>query len=232
MKVQKEELFEEQVKAALYEQMEQQLQEDIHEESAYDRQEEHGDAHAFSKEFEDKMEQLVQSVEEEERRRKRGLRQKAAVAAVLALAVIGTVTMQVDAWRKPILNFIVGEKAAVVQTGKQYDEFDIPESYREVVPAYVPEGFWLDYVYGKKMCHLRYCTLEESYTVAIFKEEKHAMVDSEEGRIKDLPWEGGKAAAFEAEGKHWIIGVRESYTFFIEGDISLEEMERVLYSIG
>ena len=220
----KEQKFDALLKPALYEQMLQELQ----------NQELPAEKHLFSKSFNKKMAGLMEEKETKVYRLK-NFKTLAAVS-LLAIAILGFITMNVEAIRVPIWNLFMGDEYSVIDYGGKKEEIEIPVEYEEYAPGYVISGYELVYAYAdEKRCYLQYSNIDgKKYYIMIYLMKTREAFDTEEGMVLEKRIGEHNVVMMEKDGEVWIDYRKNGIAYTING--SAEEMieveiEEVLDSI-
>lgn len=220
----KEQKFDALLKPALYEQMLQELQ----------NQELPAEKHLFSKSFNKKMTGLMEEKETKVYRLK-NFKTLAAVS-LLAITILGFITMNVEAIRVPIQNLFMGDTHSTIDFGDKKGEIEIPVEYEEYAPGYVISGYELVYAYAdEKRCYLQYSNIDgQEYFVVIYKKGVREAFDTEEGIVTEKKIGKYNVIIMEKEGEKWIDYRKNNMIYTINGSAEKlveTEVEKILDSM-
>ena len=143
-----------------------------------------GTAHVFSRQHEERMEQLFKmaALQEKKKKRRRRMRKAAAgLAACLAVSVYMGFTS--SAFRTPVLNFFteVRETYSELLVEKD-DRKGVTEHFQEYEPEYTVKGFYVSLVKEKEGEFVISYVAEEGqwYDFYYYKEPYNSQVDTED----------------------------------------------------
>ena len=194
------------------------------------------DPHTFSPEFQAKMAAMTRKAA----RGRRPLRRyvQAAAMFVLCFAALGFGAMQVEAIRTPILRFVVSvtqEYTNITFDGGSNKE--LPASYEEIAPGYIPEGYELrEQDLSEWHCYASY---ENPATEGYFSYMvmstggSSTSFDTEDCRVYEANINGRKAYVSVKLTRNTVIIVMfdQDFTYTLAGDLSEEEALAVMESV-
>lgn len=194
-----------------------------------------GAAHVFSRQHEERMEQLFKmaALQEKKKKRRRRMR-KAATGLAACLAVSVYMGFTSSAFRTPVLNFFteVRETYSELLVEKD-DRKGVTEHFQEYEPEYTVKGFYVSSLEEKKEYFKIYYTNTEGgwYYVTCYKMARSTYVDTEdivEGTLKI----GEENARIYDKGSYTqLVLYKDMYQFSVIGNIEIEEMQQILMSI-
>ena len=192
--------------------------------------------HRFSPEFEKKMEKLIKKMRRKEWREKhrRGIRQLAAMLAVVFLAG-GILVTQVDAFRVPVMSVIItiGERFSEIVV-KDSAQRNIPSNeFHSRLPNYMPDGFYVESVDEDKDSCTVFCSdnSESYYSIDYYTSAADTSIDTENAIVSEQEIRGQPAIIAEKDGSTIIVWYPNGHEYILSGTISVEEMIRILESI-
>ena len=190
----------------------------------------------FTKEFEDKMQKLI------EREKKFyfywvntvGKR----VAAIILAVLIGltTITFSVKALREPIINYIVQtyEKFShILYASDKYETLDI--EFETKTPQYIPEGFVAEDVplTPPLIQIVYYDTNKVNYIIysQIFNDASSVHINTENTTYEEIEINCISAVFYSNKGTNTIVIAGDKYLFSVNGTVSKEELIKIVESI-
>lgn len=194
-----------------------------------------GAAHVFSRQHEERMEQLFKmaALQEKKKKRRRRMRKAAAgLAACLAVSVYMGFTS--SAFRTPVLNFFteVRETYSELLVEKD-DRKGVTEHFQEYEPEYTVKGFYVSLVKEKEGEFVISYVAEEGqwYDFYYYKEPYNSQVDTEELVETEVEINGRQGMLYQKEDYSQTVVRSTAGQFGVVGNISALEEEKVLESV-
>ena len=192
-----------------------------------------GTAHVFSRQHEERMEQLFKmaALQEKKKKRRRRMRKAAAgLAACLAVSVYMGFTS--SAFRTPVLNFFteVRETYSELLVEKD-DRKGVTEHFQEYEPEYTVKGFYVDVIQEKKDYFIIFYVADNGqwYDFYYYKEPHNSQVDTED--LVEVEINGRQGMLYQKEDYNQTVVRSTAGQFGVVGNISALEEEKVLESV-
>lgn len=226
---------------ALLEQLEQ--DEELKEFESYERRKsgnrnqgvQSGTAHVFSRQHEERMEQLFKmaAAQEKKKKRRRWMKKAAAgLAACLAVSVYMGFTS--SAFRTPVLNFFTEVRETYSELLVEKDDRNgVTEHFQEYEPDYTVKGFYVSLVEEKEDCFVIFYVAENGkwYDFYYYKEPHNSQVDTEDLVETEVEINGRKGMLYQKEDYNQTVVRSTAGQFGVVGNISALEEEKVLESV-
>lgn len=198
--------------------------------------------HQFSPEFERKMEKLIRKARRKEWREKhrKGIRQLAAIVAVVFLAG-GILVTQVDAIRVPVMNVIItiGERCSEIGLQEPEKKQVVSGKYDDYLPQYILPGFCIESVTEEEdLVRVHYVAEDESgdfYSVTVAPVASSSSYDTEDAEVTEILIQGYPAVLIEkmrnGEPYTQIVWFPAGGEYHLSGYLLGEEAIQVLESV-
>ncbi|MFR2838801.1 MAG: DUF4367 domain-containing protein [Zhenhengia sp.] len=187
--------------------------------------------HIFTKEFENKMSQLIKN---ERQLKVTGLTRKIGVA-ILIIGIVGSLSMSVEAVRIRVIEFIteVFEKFTSISYQKHEGEHSdkIEVSY---LPRYIPEGFEVieeEQIFNDVHINYRNGLGEEILFRQIEINTNNSIVDTEGTILEKILLEDREYYYYENKGVKNIIWIQGEYQISISSEIDKDELIKMCLSV-
>lgn len=192
-------------------------------------------SHVFSEEHNKKIGEILRKADKIEKRpeRRKCYRQIAAGLA-LVICLSGATVSQVEAFRLPILRFIIEVKEKYTFFGVKKEYKTVTKKFAAYEPIYIPDGFAVAKVSeGKRNFGIRYWNEEtnQTYTYSFSEHIADVAVDTEDSKCSEVEVNGNKAYLILKGKKLRLLMDQSGHRFFLEGNISYEEAIKIMESI-
>lgn len=165
---------------------------------------------------------------------------KVAVVALMLFGIATTAILSVDAWRVPVLNFILAESGdhAVVNVG--YSESSLNKQFEEIVDVacdHAPAGYELSNSPStdESMLHIRMESTESKMLVVIVRQSTEQInVDTEDAEYTELDLDGKTAYLVAEEGLYiiWFDDVRQLIYSVYAQDLSTDSFWAFVHTLA
>lgn len=191
--------------------------------------------HVFSERHNKRMRKVFRKakrVEFYEEYRKRVIRTVAGFLIIFCASVV-TVT-QVEAFRLPLVEFFTNIKEKSTFFGVAIEnKTKLTKNFQEYEPTYTPEGFVVTEIDERK--NKFFITYKDeignTYRFYFFSKLKDFALDTEEAVDSELKINGHKVSVIEKGNKTKVIMYGDDFLFYLEGEISFEEANKVMESV-
>lgn len=193
-------------------------------------------SYVFSEEYEQRMKKLYKMAERKERRPMRMKKFRNMAAGIVVFLGISMVTIsQIEAFRVPIMRFFSAiQKESTFFGIRKDDGQKVTEKFQEYEPSYIPEGYIiLDVIEEAEYFRIKYGRPQDSkeYLFVFHEHIDSISVDTEESDYKPIEI-AEKQAHYVKEGERLrVILDNDGHRYYVSGNISLEEVEKVFESL-
>lgn len=188
----------------------------------------------FSEAFEKKMQKLI-------RVQKKSyfylINTAAKRVALIVLAIIITLTttaFSVKAIREAVIEFFIETFTTHSDVSVEGDDIFVNIEFEKVTPKYLPEGFSQSRdISNGEITFIEYSnTQNEIINYSQYRNAGEALsVNTEDTRFKTIYVNGFEGICYEKNGFNKIIFGDEKYFYDIEGQISMDELQKIAESI-
>ena len=188
----------------------------------------------FSSKFERGMEYLMRRQQNPPRSLHHVLAKRIALIA-LTVALAATSLMSVEAIRVPVLRFFteIHETFTRIVFGAESEETPLPEEIQQIyVPAYIPEGFTLDFeMTDPSMVILSYTNGVDYFDWNQYCSDAALHVDTEGTTLEEMNLDDLTYLYYEKRGVRHLIWEANGYVFTCDGTLSKDTLIEMAKSI-
>lgn len=191
--------------------------------------------HTFSPAFERKMERLIRRQRRAAWCEKHGRTVKRiAASAALFVVVAGVTVLSVDAFRVPVMRFVLDLTGTHSEIVIDTEKTSISKEFDPYLPSYVPAGFTVGTVqeYEGEGISIEYVNEDEQFYGLRFDYVlSGASIDTEDAQIEEITIQGFPALVTEKKGRMMISCGINGHAYYVTGYISKEEAIKILESV-
>lgn len=191
---------------------------------------------SFSPAFQRKMAKLIRKAQRAEWwQRNRGRVQRTAAMFAVVIMIGGLLVTKVDAFRVPFLElmYTVRDEFTEIDVKEPNHEHYAEGAFDDYLPAYVPDGYYLDSMEEyEDFFEYTYTNGEEGhYSVSFYESAQDSTVDTEDAVATKKTVKGFPGFISEKDGRTIFLWYPNEHQYIIVGTLPVEEILRMIDSI-
>ena len=188
----------------------------------------------FSEAFERKMRKLISMQKKSYFYMINTVGKRVAIIVLALIISLSATAFSVKAIREAVIEFFIETFTTHSEVSVEGDEVPVYTEFKRVEPQYLPEGFTLSRdLSDEYSCFIEYVNPEEkmiNYSQRI-NDGASTSIDTEDIEFETVYINGLEGIIYKNKGLNKIVFGDEKYFYDIEGQISMEELQKIAESI-
>lgn len=193
--------------------------------------------HKFSDEHNRKITEIIKRAEKVH---KRGLHRRkhlqVAICLFIALSVSAVTVTRVEAFRLPLMRFFAEVRDKSTKFNLQGENnFNLTKNYQQYEPQYIPDGFSvLEVDEGKGTFFIKYVNDQknQNYVFYFYSKIVNRELDTEDINVIKTHIGENEAFIIEKDNEIRVLMNKDTYQYYLQGEISVNEACKIMESLN